>query len=128
MLFKQRVWGCSITKRRLQKKRFVDRGALHTVIQRMYLTRCWFGVKTLFIFPWISHHLMQNLWATNPYNCFFSSHLGCVWVGGVVAFFLRYHPPKAHTTISKSKKYMLFSKKCGSFFQKATTPHTQTPS
>jgi hypothetical protein len=34
--------------------------------------------------------------------------LGCVWVGGVVAFFLRYHPLKAHTTLSKSKKYMLF--------------------
>jgi len=51
MLFKQRVWGYSITKRRLLERRFVDRGALYTVMQRMYLTRCWFGVKTHFIFP-----------------------------------------------------------------------------
>jgi len=28
---------------------------------------------------------------------------GCVWVGGVVAFFLRYYLLKAHTTLSKSK-------------------------
>jgi hypothetical protein len=51
--------------------------------------------------------------------------LGCVWVGGVVAFFLRYHPLKAHTTLSKSKKYMLFSKKCGSFLKKNN--HTSHP-
>ena len=50
---------------------------------------------------------------------------GCVWVGGVVVFFLRYHPLKAHTTLSKSKKYMLFSKRCGSFLKKNN--HTSHP-
>jgi hypothetical protein len=49
-------------------------------------------------------------------------------VGGVVVFFLKYHPFKTHTTLSKSKKYMLFSKKYDSFFKKKTTPLTQTPS
>ena len=45
--------------------------------------------------------------------------LGCVWVKGVVAlFFLRYHSLKAHTTLSRNKKYMLFSKRCGSFLKK----------
>jgi hypothetical protein len=43
---------------------------------------------------------------------------GSVWVGGMVAFFLRYHSFKAHATLSKSKKYMLFRKKCGSFLKK----------
>jgi len=32
-------------------------------------------------------------------------------------FFLRYHSFKAHTILSKSKKYMLFRKKCGSFLE-----------
>jgi hypothetical protein len=44
-------------------------------------------------------------------------------VGGVVAFFLRYHPLKTHTTLSKSKKYMLFSKKCGGFLPHLTPKH-----
>jgi len=46
-------------------------------------------------------------------------------VGGAVAFFLRYHPFKAHTTLSKSKKYMLFSRRCGSFLKKNN--HTSHP-
>jgi hypothetical protein len=36
----------------------------------------------------------------------------------VVAFFLRYYPFKAHIIFCKSKKYMLFSKRCGSFLKK----------
>ena len=38
-----------------------------------------------------------------------------VRVGGVVVFFLRYYFLKAYTIFFKSKKYMIFSKKCGSF-------------
>ena len=58
--------------------------------------------------------------ATRPYSSAIELALscmslyGCVWVGGVVAFFLRYHSLKAHT--------MFFSKRCGSFLKKKQ-PH-----
>ena len=44
--------------------------------------------------------------------------LGCVWMEDVVSFFLKYHSLKTHTIISKNKKYMFFSKRCGSFLKK----------
>jgi hypothetical protein len=39
-------------------------------------------------------------------------------VEGRVAIFLRYYPLKAHTIFCKSKKYMLFNKRCGNFLKK----------
>jgi hypothetical protein len=60
-------------------------------------------------------------------NCGHDGELGCVWVGGVVVFFffLKYYSLKIHITLYKNKKYMLLSKKCGSFLKK--TNHTSHP-
>ena len=48
-----------------------------------------------------------------------------VRVGGLVVFFLKYYFFKAHIIFFKSKKYMFFIKKCGSFLKKNN--HTSHP-